>query len=271
MVDIEYMADWGEEVSLVLCAERYNAGGGMAVLALDACDPESEDYLDLWADVTVNLPDDPMAAAWCSIPGNVVLDSNGMSKAMMDALVKSGVVSLSGGAVRSGFCSYPLATISPEALAELRSQEETIAAVMARDSGVAEDPAPAESRESRYMLLDRLAQDCRYFLGGGNAHEACLWAGSVEGQVAKMRELYDSFADDEKPEWISRTEIDGYEVKMVAARDCVSTQVREAKPSPSETARRAAAAAARSEGPAKGGAIDGPDRESARGSRHGAR
>lgn len=43
---------------------------------------------------------------------------------------------------------------------------------------------------AEYRLLDRLCADCEYFLGEGQRAEKHLWAGSVEAQIAKMRELY---------------------------------------------------------------------------------
>lgn len=42
-----------------------------------------------------------------------------------------------------------------------------------------------------YMLLDRLAQDCEYYLGNGNRNAKQLWAGSEQAQIDKMRELWD--------------------------------------------------------------------------------
>lgn len=63
-------------------------------------------------------------------------------------------------------------------------------------------------RQFEYMLLDRLKGDCDYFLGvcaeaaargdGTIAGaERQLWAGSVESQITKMRELFDMRLTDE--------------------------------------------------------------------------
>lgn len=68
--------------------------------------------------------------------------------------------------------------------------------------------------EYNYMLLDRLKTDCEYFLGNGNGYEKHLWAGDIDSQIAKMKELYNSFADDEKPEWITMEDINNYEKEM---------------------------------------------------------
>ena len=50
----------------------------------------------------------------------------------------------------------------------------------------------------RYMLLDRLRQDCLYFLGFGNRCERCLWAGNIRDQ----------------PEWLPWDEILALEARM---------------------------------------------------------
>ncbi len=73
--------------------------------------------------------------------------------------------------------------------------------------------------EYNYMLLDRLKQDCEYFLGNGNGNVDTLWAKDIDEQIAKMKELYNSFTDDEKPEWITIEDIDNYEKKMKALKD----------------------------------------------------
>lgn len=68
--------------------------------------------------------------------------------------------------------------------------------------------------EYNYMLLDRLKQDCEYFLGNGNGNADTLWAKDIDEQIAKMKGLYNSFTDDQKPEWITIEDINNYEKKM---------------------------------------------------------
>lgn len=66
----------------------------------------------------------------------------------------------------------------------------------------------------KYAMLSRMISDCRYFLGNGNRAEKHLWAGNVEDQVTLMKALYNSFKDDEKPEWTSMDEIEELEKEM---------------------------------------------------------
>ena len=74
--------------------------------------------------------------------------------------------------------------------------------------------------EYRYMLLDRLKQDCEYFLGNGNGNaEHSLWAKDIDEQIAKMKELYNSFTGDQKPEWITMKDINNYEKEMKELKD----------------------------------------------------
>lgn len=68
--------------------------------------------------------------------------------------------------------------------------------------------------EFRYQLLDRLKSDCDYYLGNGNRNDKHLWAGNVKDQIQTMKDLYNSFSDDMKPEWISLEDIDNYEKEM---------------------------------------------------------
>lgn len=103
----------------------------------------------------------------------------------------------------------------------------------ARDQLQPEDVAPvADTKEQgvsyapefNYRLLGRLQSDCDYYLGACasngadmTAAQKHLWAGSIEGQIDKMREIYAALP--EKPEWLSADDIDRYEENMLALRD----------------------------------------------------
>lgn len=81
----------------------------------------------------------------------------------------------------------------------------------------------------QYRLLDRLCADCEYFLGAGQRAEKHLWAGSVDAQIEKMRELYAQLP--EKPDWISLDVINAYARRMAAPEPVEDT----AEASPEET------------------------------------
>jgi hypothetical protein len=68
--------------------------------------------------------------------------------------------------------------------------------------------------EYKYMLLGRLEADCRYYLGNGNRYAGHLWARSVGTHLECMRLLYDSFPESERPEWLTREQIEDYEKEM---------------------------------------------------------
>ena len=85
-----------------------------------------------------------------------------------------------------------------------------------------------EQTESRdysndYRLLDRLRADCDYYLGAGGRSEKHLWAGSVEKQIAKMRELYAALP--EKPEWLSEQDINRYEQQMTVSDEILGKEI----------------------------------------------
>lgn len=71
-----------------------------------------------------------------------------------------------------------------------------------------------KDKEFKYKLLSRLQSDCEYFLGAGNRAEKYLWANNVEDQIALMKALYNSFAEEDKPEWITLDKIEEYEKEM---------------------------------------------------------
>lgn len=66
----------------------------------------------------------------------------------------------------------------------------------------------------RYQLLDRMKMDCNYYLGNGNRHDKYLWAGNVTEQIQYMKDLWKSFPDDAKPEWLTWEQICEYEKSM---------------------------------------------------------
>lgn len=67
----------------------------------------------------------------------------------------------------------------------------------------------------RYQLLSRLKGDCDYYFGYGGRSNNVLWAKSEQKQIEVMKELWKSFKDDKKPEWLNWEEILNYESKMI--------------------------------------------------------
>lgn len=181
MLTVDYETGWGEHARLAICSDRYAEGGALALLALDATDPEDEEeYLDLWCSLTVNLPGDPVASAWCAGAGRVVLDANNVPAALVDALVRAGVVEMSGRSARSGFCAYPLATVTPGALAGLRGYEETVRELAPLtvvlewedgDGGGAEEWGRAPRGEGLDALVASASAEADALAAGG-----CEWA-----------------------------------------------------------------------------------------------
>jgi len=66
-----------------------------------------------------------------------------------------------------------------------------------------------------YMMLDRLRSNCDYYLGYGNRCAKHLWAGNEQDQINEMKKLYNSFPDDQKPEWLTYEQILDYEKAMI--------------------------------------------------------
>ena len=75
---------------------------------------------------------------------------------------------------------------------------------------------PTEEEKQNYRLLGRLQMDCDYFLGFGCRSESRLWAKDVASQIAKMKELHDSFPNGKKPQWLTYDDILRYEKLMTA-------------------------------------------------------
>ena len=58
-------------------------------------------------------------------------------------------------------------------------------------------------------------EEARSFLGCGSRFSKYLWGCCVENHIQAMRILWDSFSDDEKPEWTSLEEIERFSKKML--------------------------------------------------------
>ena len=113
-VEFDFM---GEAVRLALVAGEY-AGGGLAVLLLDATDPRSEGYMAEWGVLTANVP---AAAEWCRGHGNIAIDA-----AVPAALEAAGVVRMASRSAASGMARYPLATVAGHALESMGGLTETL-------------------------------------------------------------------------------------------------------------------------------------------------
>ncbi len=73
----------------------------------------------------------------------------------------------------------------------------------------------SEAEKFNYQLLGRLKSDCDYYLGYGNRFKGRLWAGDEQEQIDKMKELYNSFKEDARPEWLTYEQILDYEKLMI--------------------------------------------------------
>lgn len=71
-------------------------------------------------------------------------------------------------------------------------------------------------------LLGRLKDDVDYFLGPSHA-EKYLWAGSVDAQIAKLREIDGTIRPEDRPEWFTTEWIDQAEREMKDQSDNTGT------------------------------------------------
>lgn len=67
----------------------------------------------------------------------------------------------------------------------------------------------------RYMMLDRLRQDCNYYLDYCHRGPNCLWAGDEKRQIQTMKDIWNTFDENDTPEWLTWEDILEYEKKMV--------------------------------------------------------
>ena len=85
-----------------------------------------------------------------------------------------------------------------------------------KDNKEVKEESEENPQEFEYRMLARLKSDCDYYLGNGNRNaEHCLWAKNEQGQIDKMREIYNQLK--EKPEWLSEEDINNYAKEMGVA------------------------------------------------------
>ena len=63
-----------------------------------------------------------------------------------------------------------------------------------------------------YMMLDRMRVDCEYY--DTAAHYNNSHASTIRQTIDRMKEIWNKFPEDLKPEWISYEKILGYEKKF---------------------------------------------------------
>lgn len=76
-----------------------------------------------------------------------------------------------------------------------------------------EDWSKSEPR-FRYMMLDRLRQDCNYYLNYGGRSANVLWAKDEKAQIENMKALWKTFPEKDTPEWLTWEDILEFERKM---------------------------------------------------------
>lgn len=65
-----------------------------------------------------------------------------------------------------------------------------------------------------YMMLSRMQSDCNYFLGYGGRSTYALHGKTIEEHIASMKEIWNGFPEEKKPEWLSMEQILEYEMAM---------------------------------------------------------
>ena len=66
----------------------------------------------------------------------------------------------------------------------------------------------------RYMMLSRMKMDCDYYIHMGSDNPDHLWAGDEKSQIENMKVLWNSFPEEDKPEWLTWDELLEYERKL---------------------------------------------------------
>lgn len=72
----------------------------------------------------------------------------------------------------------------------------------------------SNEKRAQYQLLGRLKSDCDYYLGYGNRNPDRLWAKEEKDHIERMKAMWKSFSDDEKPAWLTWGQILEYEKEM---------------------------------------------------------
>lgn len=67
----------------------------------------------------------------------------------------------------------------------------------------------------RYMMLDRLRQDCEYYLGYGGRSVNNLWSEDEKTHIQNMKDIWNSFDENDKPEWLTMEQIEEFEKRMI--------------------------------------------------------
>ena len=58
-------------------------------------------------------------------------------------------------------------------------------------------------KKFRYMMLDRLRQDCKYSLDYFDGSENVLWAKDKKSQIDNMKAIWKTFSENDTPEWLT--------------------------------------------------------------------
>ncbi|MGY3386850.1 hypothetical protein ACVWZB_004804 [Paenibacillus polymyxa] len=76
-------------------------------------------------------------------------------------------------------------------------------------------PFVKNNKRFEYSMLHRFMSDCDYYLNNGNRSSNVLWAKDEKEHIKNMKDLYNSFEEKEKPEWLTWEQILDYERRMI--------------------------------------------------------
>jgi len=74
-------------------------------------------------------------------------------------------------------------------------------------------PAPYQRNpyEFQYRMLSKMQSDCEYFLGHGGRNPGILYEKDPATHIHRMKELWNSFPENAKPEWLTWDQLLEYE------------------------------------------------------------
>lgn len=64
-----------------------------------------------------------------------------------------------------------------------------------------------------YRMLDRMYEDCKYYLGSAHRNKDVLWSKDVNDQLRNMQHIYDLLP--EEPEWLTKEEFEELKKEML--------------------------------------------------------
>lgn len=131
MFQFDYASAYGAPTTVALARTAYCTGN--TAIMMVCADPRDGSFGEFFGNLSVNIPDDFGARHWTSVDDDhFVLDTNNIPEDVILCLIDAEIIEVEPAYAVSGFCFYPLASLTEKGAGLVPTYEDLMRSLSAK-------------------------------------------------------------------------------------------------------------------------------------------